>query len=111
MVLLFELILLLVFVDVEFTVNLVELSFQNVDTMSRSIILVLILLNLVFLQIDLFLEVSLLIVEFVLQGQEMLIEWNTITKERFIAACLVLLINFLVLKQLYLSLHNGNLTL
>ena len=49
MVLLFELILLLVPIVAEFTVNLREFTLQNVDTVSRSIILVLVLFNLIFL--------------------------------------------------------------
>ena len=111
MVLLFDFILLLIFVDVEFTGNLLVFTLQYVDAMSGSVILVLILLNFIFLQLDLFLELSLLVVEFILQSQEMFVKRNTVTEERFIAACLVLLIDFLVLEQLDFSLHDGDLTL
>ena len=44
------------------------------------------------------LEVFLLVVEFVLQGQEMLVERDAVTQERFIARGLVLLIDFTVLE-------------
>ena len=58
---------------------------------------------------DSLLEVFLLVVEFVLQGQEMLVKRDAVTQERFIARGLVLLIDFTVLEQLDLLLHGGDL--
>ena len=39
----------------------------------------------------------------------MLIEWNTVAQKRFIATCLVLLVDLLILKQLDRSFHRRNL--
>ena len=79
--------------------------------MSGSIILILILLDLVLLQLDLLLEVALLVIELILKSQEVLVERNSVAEKRFIAACLVLLVNLLVLEQLDFGLHDGDLTL
>ena len=49
MVLLFELFLLLILVDTEFMVKGIVFALQNVDLMSRGVILVLVLFNLIFL--------------------------------------------------------------
>ena len=55
------------------------------------------------------LHLFLLIVELVLEGQEVLIERNTVTQQRLVPTRLVLLIHFLVLQQLDLRLHRRNL--
>ena len=59
--------------------------------------------------LDAGLELLLLVVEFVLKRQEMLIEGDTITEKRFIATSLVLLVNLLIFQELDLSLHSGDL--
>lgn len=68
--------------------------------MALVLIVGLITLNFVLGLLDSCLELLLLVVKLVLQGQEVLIQRNTVAKERFIATCLVLLVNLLVLQQL-----------
>ena len=53
----------------------------------------------------------LLIVEFVFKSEEMLVKRDTVTQESLITACLVLLVNFTVLKKLDFSFHQNNLSL
>lgn len=53
----------------------------------------------------------LLVVEFVFQSKEMLVKWDTISKECFIARSFVLLVNFSFLEQFNLMLHQINLLL
>ena len=57
------------------------------------------------------LQLLLLIVKLVLQCKEVLIQGDTVTQKRFIAACLVLLVNLLILEHLDLVLHGGNLAM
>ena len=52
-----------------------------------------------------------LIIELVLKSQEVLIKRDSIAEKRFIAACLVLLVDLLVLEQLDFGLHDCDLTL
>ena len=59
--------------------------------------------------LDACLEFLLLVVELVLKRQEMLIEWDSISEKRFIATSLVLLVHFLILQELDLGLHGGDL--
>jgi hypothetical protein len=46
-----------------------------------------------------------LVIEFVFEGKEMLVKWDSITKECLITASFVFLVNLSILKQLNLSLH------
>jgi hypothetical protein len=71
----------------------------------------LLLLDLIFEVVLILLKVILLIVEFVLQRKEMLIEGDAISEEGFITACFVLLIYLSVFQQLYLMFHQHYLLL
>ena len=77
--------------------------------MSLALIAGLISLDLILGILDASLQLFLLIVKLVLQGQEMLIQRNAIAQKRFIAASLILLIDLLVLEHLDLILHSGDL--
>lgn len=68
-------------------------------------------LHLLILGFDLIFQITLFIVEFVLEGQEMLIQGNPVSQKRFIATSLVLLVNLSLFEQFDLSLHSGNLFL
>ena len=57
------------------------------------------------------LQLLLLVVELVFQGQEVLVQGNTVTQKRFIATCLVLLVDLLVLEHLDLVLHRSDLSM
>jgi len=75
-------------------------------------LVVLLLLLIFFLKLEnILFEVMLLIVEFVFKSEEMLVKRDTVTQESLITACLVLLVNFTVLKKLDFSFHQNNLSL
>ena len=78
--LLFDFVLLFAFVDLEFSADVGMFSFENVNSVSWLIILLLILVDLILSQFDFLFEVSLLVVEFILERQEMLIERNTVAE-------------------------------
>lgn len=82
---------------------------HDFDTVALVLVRCLIALNLVLSIADSSFELLLLVVELVFQSQEMLVKRDSITEKRFIATCLVLLIDFLVFKQLDLSFHGRNL--
>ena len=54
-------------------------------------------------------QLLLLVIELVFERQEVLIEGDTVAQERLIAIGLVLLVDLLVLQQLDLGLHGGDL--
>ena len=54
-------------------------------------------------------QLLLLVIELVFERQEVLIEGNAVSQERLIAVGLVLLVDLLVLQQLDLGLHGGDL--
>lgn len=59
--------------------------------------------------LDFSLELLLLVVEFVLEGQKVLIQGDAVTQKRFIATRLVFLVDLAVLEELDLVLHRGDL--
>ena len=82
---------------------------HNLDTVTLVLIGSLVSFDIGLCVLDLSLEFFLFVVKLVLQSQEVLIQRNTVSQERFIATSLVLLVNFLVLKELDLVLHCGDL--
>lgn len=60
---------------------------------------------------DVLLKFVLLIVEFVLKGEEMFVKWDAVPQERLITASFVLLVDLAILQQLYLGLHEHYLPL
>lgn len=79
--------------------------------MALLVIVSLVTLDLVLSLLDSRLELLLLVVKLVLQGQEVLIQGNTVAQERFIATRLILLVHLLVLQQLNRCLHRRDLPL
>lgn len=86
-----------------------EVLFHDVDSVPLVFIGELVTLNLILGILNTRLELLLLVVELVLEGQEMLIQRNSISQKRFIAASLVLLVHFLVFQQLDGGLHRRDL--
>ena len=86
-----------------------EVVLHDLNAMALVLVTSLVALNLVLCVFDPRLQLLLLVVKFVLEGQEMLIERDTVPQERLIAACLILLIDLLVLEELDLRLHGGDL--
>ena len=69
----------------------------------------LIILNLILHSSDTLLHLLLLVVEFIFQSQEVLIERDAITEQGFVPTSLILLIDFLLLQQLDLGFHSSDL--
>ena len=86
-----------------------EVSLHDFDSVPLVFIGELVTLNLILGILNTRLELLLLVVELVLEGQEVLIQRNSISQKRFIAASLVLLVHFLVFQQLDGGLHRRDL--
>ena len=67
--------------------------------------------NFIFLPLALFVKLSLFVVVLVFESQEVLIERDTISKQRFIAGRLIFLVNLPILELLDLQLHSRDLLL
>ena len=91
--------------------NLLVVILHDIDPVALLIVVLLVTLNLILSLLDSRLELLLLIVKFVLQGQEVLVQRNTVTQERFIATSLVLLVDLLVFQQLDRRFHCRDLSL
>ena len=100
---------LILFVLLEAILNLPEVVLHDLNSVALVLVVRFVALDVVLGLLDARLELFLLVVELVLKGQEVLIEWNTVSQKRFIAASLVLLVDLLVLEQLDRSLHRCNL--
>ena len=101
---------LLLFVLLEAILNLLEVVLHDLNSVALVLVVGFVTLNVILGLLDARLELFLLVVELVLKGQEVLVEWNTVSQKRFIAASLVLLIDLLVLEQLDRSLHRRDLS-
>ena len=97
------------FVIFEAVLELGVVSLHDFDSVPLVIIGGLVTLNLILGILNTRLELLLLVVELVLESQEMLIQRNSISQKRFIAASLILLVHFLVLQQLDGGLHRRDL--
>ena len=89
--------------------HLAVVVLHHLDAVPLVFVRGLVALDLAHRVLNLSLELLLFVVEFVFQGQEVLIERDAITEKRFVAASLVLLVDFAVLEQLDLGLHRGDL--
>ena len=67
--------------------------------------------NFIFLPLALFVKLSLFVVVLVFESQEVLIERDTISKQRFIAGRFIFLVNLSILELLDLQLHRRDLLL
>ena len=101
---------LLLFVLLEAILNLLEVVLHDLNSVALVLVVGFVTLNVILGLLDARLELFLLVVELVLKGQEVLVEWNTVSQKRFIAASLVLLIDLLVLEQLDRSFHRRDLS-
>ena len=90
--------------------NLPEVILHDFNPVALILVVCFVTLDFILGLLDAGLQFFLLVVELVLKGQEVLIEWNAVSKKRFIAAGLVLLVNLLVLEQLDRRLHRCDLT-
>jgi hypothetical protein len=72
---------------------------------------VLFLVDVVFHHFGSLLELALLVVVLVLQGQEVLVKRNSVAEKSFVARSLVLLIDFTRLEKFYLQFHGRDLLL
>ena len=88
----------------------VQVVVEN-DFVSLLIVQVKDVLDLCLFALDFILKVVLLVIEFVFESQEVLVERDSVSEERFVATSLILLVDFAVLQHLDLSLHGGDLFL
>ena len=84
---------------------------HDFDAVTLALVAGLVALDLILSVLHTRLQLLLLIVKLVLQCKEVLVQRDTVTQKRFIAACLVLLVNLLILEHLDLVLHGGNLAM
>lgn len=89
--------------------NLAIVILHDLDAVSLVLIGSLIILNILLHCTDTLLHILLLVVELIFEGQEVLIQRNAIAKQSFIATSLILLVDLLLLQQLDLGFHRGDL--
>jgi len=89
--------------------NLAVIVLHHFNSVSLVLIGRLVSFDLILCVFDSVFEFFLLVVELVFQGQKVLIQGNTVSQKRFIATCLVLLVDFLIFQKFDLRLHSGDL--
>lgn len=109
--LLFDGFLSWVLVLLELVTDFIIFSLKNFYLVSLVFVVHLLPLDLIFKALHILLKLILFIIEFVFEGKEMFIEWNSISEERFIARSFVLLVDFSILEQFYFVFHEDDLFL
>jgi len=98
-------------VHVQFLCNCVVLAAEDFNPVLLGIVFFLSALHLILSRSKLLFKSILFVVEFILQSQEVFVERDTVSEERFIAGSLVLLVDFSVFKELYFCFHGCDLFL
>ena len=84
---------------------------RDFNLVTLDFILTAFFVNFLLLGLPFLLQLGLLVVELVLKRQEVLVQRDSVSEERFISGSFVFLINLTVLKLLDLQLHRGDLLL
>lgn len=99
------------FAVVEAALHNFVLAPQIVDLAPLLFVAVCVVRYFIFLELSLLRQRLLLFVVLVLERQKVFIKWNSVAQQRLVAARLILLVHFFVLKKFDLRLHHGHLLL